>query len=282
MGNEAIERKIKALFDKVESARSSNDEDLQNEADSALALAQKLAAKHSIDLELLRQKDKAAGRETSKPIEVRLYLDEGPYIRHRANLACRIAMAMDLKVRLANDGSYVLFIGFPEDVNMAWQIFGLVAPQMLNSADRRIKRGEHKEIFDPYARNRHVSARTFKNNYFDAYVNRVSRRITISREEAQEDVVFAEGVTQADGTVTGRVTGALVLVDRKTEVEQYFQQLYPTRTFKNGKVRKEKTWKAPTSNRYLGDARRAGSQDGARARITLGGDLGGNRRSLNA
>jgi hypothetical protein len=282
MGNQAIEDKIKALFQKVDGAKGTNDEALQNEADSALALAQKLAAKHSIDLELLRQKDKAAGRAASKPIEVRLYLEEGPYTRSRANLACRIAMAMDLKVRLANDGSFVIFIGFPEDVNMAWQIFGLVAPQMLNSADRRVKRGEHKEIYDPYTRNRHVSAKTFKINYFDAYVNRVARRITMSREEAQEDFVLAEGVQQADGTVTGRVTGALVLIDRKTEVQKFFEQLYPTPKFKNGKERRQKAWQPPTANRDLGDARRAGSQDGARARITLGGDVGGNRRSLSA
>lgn len=282
MGNEAIERKIKALFDKVESAKGSNDEDLQREADTALAMAQKLAAKHSIDLELLRQKNKAAGRATAKPIERKIWMPEGPYIRNRADLASRIALAMGLRTMLATNGSAVWFIGFEEDIEMAWQIFELVSAQMLNSADRRIKRGEHKLIFDAHARGRHVSAKTFKTNYFAAYTARVARRVLISREEAQEDVVLAQGIEQGDGTVTGRVTGALVLASRKDEVERFFQELHPVKKFKNGKERKPKYWQRPRPSQKIEDARRAGAQDGARARISLGGDIDRTKRPLSA
>lgn len=279
MGNEAIENKIRKLYERATSA-TNGDERAERDADNALALAQKLAAKHSIDLEMLRQQAKARGEKVAKPERKRFSLAEGPYIRPRAGLASRIALSMGMKTLIAHSGDFIDIIGFSEDIEMAWQIFGLVEPQMMNAADRRIERGEHRQLIDLGTRAGHVSAKTFKMNYFTSYTNRVARRIEASRHEAEEDVVLADGVTQDDGSTTGRVTGALVLVGRKAEVEKFFAELVPVKKFKNGKEKKPKYWKAPKASVRVDAARQAGARDGQRARIQLGGEIQNERRAL--
>lgn len=288
--SEAIERKILGAFAKAAALRAEaknggrgsglSAEDAERDADTALAVAQRLAAKHSIDLEALRQKDKAAGKKVSQPTEKRFYLKDGSYIRARCNLASRIAISMGLRTRLATSGRWVLFTGFPEDIEMAWQIFGLVETQMMYACDLRVKSGAHKLIPDYDSRTGYLNAKTYRLNYFDAYVNRVATRIFVSREEAQEEVVFAEGVQQDDGTVTGRVTGALVLASRKDEVEAFFAKRYPVEKYKNGKEKKQRYWQAPKSSVYSPEAREAGRHDGARANISPGKSLGNDRRAI--
>lgn len=286
---EKIEQKILAAYAQAASMREEASkgrrgsnltaEEAENDADNALAMAQRLAAKYSIDLEELRQRDKAAGKEVSEPDRKRFFLAAGPYLRSRCELASRIAMSMGLRAMLADNGTFVDFIGFPEDAEMAWQIFGLVESQMVRSADMRVKAGVHKEIYDYRSASGHLSAKSYKLNYFSAYVDRIATRIVTARQEAEEEVVFAEGVRQDDGTTTGRVTGALVLVTRKDEVEAYFERLYPVKRYKNGKEKKVRTWKSPRTE-YQPEAHRHGRADGAKARIRTGSELGGHRRAI--
>lgn len=288
--SEAIENKILAAFQKAVSLRDEaqngrqgsglSAEDAEREADAALTMAQKLAAKHSIDLEALRQRDKAAGKKVSQPEIRRFHLAPGPWARPRCALASRIAMSMGLMTRIDDDATFVLFIGFPEDAEMAWQIFTLVEIQMLYSADLRIKAGDHRAIFDPYARGRHLNAKSYKINYFASYTSRIASRIQVARDQAQEEVVFAEGVEQEDGTTAGRVTGALVLASRRDEVERFNAAKFPLPTYKNGKAKKQKTWQEPQSSVDSIEARLAGSRDGGRANINPRQTLSGGRKAL--
>jgi hypothetical protein len=190
-------------------------------------------------------------------------------------------MAMGLMTRLDSYGTYVRFLGFPEDVAMAWQVFEIVEPQMLASAERRVKAGEHREIWDYGTRNGTMSAKTFKANYFEGYISRIVNRISTARRDAEESVVFAEGIKQEDGTVTGRVTGALVLVDRKAEVEKFHDKRYPVVPYKNGKERKPKYWKEPKSIRGNAQVQRTGAEDGKKARIRPDSELK-NRTAIEA
>lgn len=272
-----IEDRIRKLYERA-MADTKGDDRAEMEADNALAMAQKLAAEHSIDLEMIRQQAKARGEKTSAPERKRFSLTEGPWIRSRASLASRIALSMGLKTLIANDGSFIDLIGFPEDIEMAWQIFGLVEPQMMNAADRRIKRGDHRQLMDLGTLAGHVSAKTFKMNYFTTYTNRVAWRIENSRMEAEEGVVLADGVAQDDGSTTGRVTGALVLVGRKAEVNKHFDEILAARKARTGK--KVRQWNVPKASVRVDAARQAGGRDGARARIQLGGEIKNERRAL--
>ncbi len=277
----SIESKILGAFAKAASAKAMGTEAGEHDADVALAVAQRLAAKHSIDLEMLRQKDRASGKKVSEPERKTFYLTKGPYQRFRCDLASRVATAMGLTTRLAHDASYVIYVGFPEDAAMAWQVFQLVEPQMLASAERRVKNGEHRRITDWSTRNGTMSAKTFKANYFEGYISRIVNRIFTARTEAEESVVFAEGIKQDDGRVTGRVTGALVLVSRKAEVEKLVAKLYPVELYKNGKPKKPKFWKEPKAIRGNGRVQRTGAEDAKTARIRTDSELA-NRIAIDA
>lgn len=293
MGNEAIEKKIRAAFAKAASLREEarngrqgsglSAEDAEREADTALAMAQRLAARHSIDLETLRQADEARGKKVSEPVKTRFYLEEGPYLKHRAGLASQIAIYMGMRTRIATDGSFVLYVGFPEDADMAWQIFQLIEPQMLNGADRQIQLGKHKDEIDWGTRSGHMSAKTYKANYFEAFTNRVTARISESRQQASEEIVFADGIRQEDGTVTGRVTGALVLRTREEKVELFYKEAFPAVSVNpaTGRKVKDKTWKAPRTRATSYAARRAGARDGNAARIQPGGEIRNPRKALH-
>jgi len=280
MGNDKIEDRIRRYYSQVAADRR-GDASADADADAALAQAQRLAAETSIDLEVLRQRAKARGQRVARPTRRRFYLAEGTYVRSRANLASRVVMAMGMCMAMvAIDGSFIDVIGFSEDIEMAWQIFGLVEVQMTGAAQRRIDQGQHRRIPDPGGRSGHLSARTFKINYFTGYTERVARRIKEIRREAEQGVVFAEGVELEDGTVTGRVTGALVLVSRRAEVERRFRELYPAERLKNGRPKRARYWRAPQTSVSVDAAQWAGVLDGSRARIQLGEGVGKRRRVL--
>lgn len=268
-----IEIKINALFEKAEAQYKVGTEEAVTEADIYIAKAHKLIATYSLNEELLRQRAKQAGKTFSQPVEKHYDLPEGPYIKFRSSLASRIALAMGMRTMVANDGSFVEIIGFEDDCDMAWRIFHLIAPQMLVSADLRLKRGEHKGVRDSSARSGFMSGKTWKANYFNTYINRIAGRIEVSRMEAAEEVVFAEGYEDESGKIVGRATGALVLVDRKTAVEKFFEEKHPVKKYKNGKEKKINYWKAPAPRSTSVDAQRAGREDGAKARITESAEL---------
>lgn len=268
-----IEIKVNALFELAEAQFKVGTEAALIEAEAYIAKAHKLIVKHDLDEELLRQRAKKAGEIFSKPVEKRYILPEGQYIKFRCQLASRIALAMGLRTRLANNGSYVQFSGFENDCDMAWRIFNLVAPQMLNSAAARIKLGEHKGLCDLSTKSGYMNGKTWKANYFSTYINRVATRIELARMEAAEEVVFASGYEDESGKVVGRVTGVLVLVDRETAVERFFEEKYPKEKYKNGKEKKINYWQPPKARVTSLAAKEAGREDGAKARITESAEL---------
>lgn len=269
----AIETRINKLFETAEAQIKVGTESALAEAEVALAMAHKLLTKHQLDEEIVRQKAQQAGLKFSQPVEKRFILTDGPYLKHRCFLATRIATSMGLRTRSANNGSYVVFLGFEDDCMAAWRIFSLVETQMMRAADLRVQRGEHKGIRDRSTKSGMMSVKTWKANYFNSYVNRIALRIQVDRLDAAEDVVFAEGYDNGTGQIVGRVTGALVLVDRQTAVEKFYDEKYPAATFKNGKAKKPNYWKPPQVRITNYDARDAGREDGTKARITQSAEI---------
>ncbi len=237
------------------------------EADAYVAKAQRMIAKYSLDEELIRQRAQQAGQAYAKPTTKVRNITEGPYRKHRSHLASRVAMAMGLEVRICNKGTYVIFVGFETDADLAWQVFCLIEAQMMRSAEARIKRGEHRSVRDWSTNAGHMSAQTWKANYFESYIYKVCDRIMANRAEEAESLVLASGYEQ-DGQVVGRVTGTLVLVDRQAAVQKFYEEKYPVAKYKNGKAKPKSFWKAPTAVKRDSDAMRAGRADGAKARIT--------------
>lgn len=263
-----LARKVDALFKKMDSLRSMGTPEAENEALAIFEKAQQIITENSIDEELRRMADKGnTTKKVSLPVVKYYYLDEGPYLKSRALLAFRIAQAMGLPNRVANDGSYVIYVGFPEDTEAAWQMFKAVEPQMMANAKRRIRNKEHHDIWDYSTASRHVSAKTFTFQYCEGYSTEVWRRLNLVRQESAKAIVIAEGVGEEQ---VGRVTGELVLKSRELEVKRVYDERF-------GEA-KHGTWRGPRSSRGadpadLSSVRRAGSRDGAEARLRAASEL---------
>lgn len=237
-----------------------------------------LRARYAIDDELIRQAQmrRDAGATAEQPIRKNFYIEGRGYAKSRCSLASSIGVAMGLRTRLATNGSYVVYIGFPEDVEAAWEMYQLIEPQMMAMADRRVKDGEHKLIRDWSTTTGHAHAKSFKIHYFEGFQGRIYARLVEARQKAAEEIVLADGVTetvqQQDGSLkeitTGRVTGELVLADRKQAVVAFEEKLYPAKKKKDGSARKRQSyWKGPQASTYAFSARQSGRADAQRARL---------------
>lgn len=81
---------------------------------------------------------------------------------------------------------------------------------------------------------------------------------------------------------SGRVTGALVLIDRKNAVEKYYETRHPVRKNKDGSEskRQERFWKGAQTSRQSRQARQLGRTDAQQTRIRHDSEIGGRRREL--
>lgn len=250
-----------------------------------------LQAKYRIDKEMVRQAKLAKGDGSApKPIKRNFHIEGRGYAKSRCALASSIGDAMGLSTRLAANGSFVVYIGFPEDIEAAWAMYELIEPQMLAMADRRVKAGEHKNVVDYTTRSGHAHAKSWKIHYFEGFRGRIFARLVEAQRQAEEEVVLADGFTetvrQTDGSLkeitSGRVTGALVLADRKTAVKKYEEELFPAKVNKDGSESKRKPsyWKGPQASRYASGARQTGRVDAEMARIRREQELEGRRPVL--
>jgi hypothetical protein len=260
-----LANKVKALFAKSASASEAGNE---AEAEACWLKAQELLTKYSIDAELARITAKGEGKVTARPTHKKFYLQDGPYLKSRAQLAIMVSRAMGLVNRVATNGEFVVFFGFPEDIEDAWEMFELIEPQMLATAARRIQEGRHHW--------EGIHAKTYRINYFNGYAVRIQQRLIFARKEAAEEVVFAEG---QGAERTGRVTGALVLVGREDEVRAFYKELYPERVKKDGTPRKrqQSAWGGPSASRHSAEAQQQGLRDAGRARIRRDSELASRR-----
>ena len=264
---------IAALKDKADGLRKLRTPEAEAEAEAIYVKIATLRTRYSIDDEMVRAAAKSRGQQTAEPTKERLLLDASwgrAYLKARCYLASNIGAAFGLATRLASNGAYVIYIGFEEDIKAAWEMFQLIERQMVAAADRRIKAGEHKALYDHTTTTGHVSARSFKNSYFDGYTGRIFMRLSEARREAAEDVVIAEGREVEGGKVEGRVTGALVLASRQELVRKAEEKFYPAPVTKTGaprKPRKSDFWSGPKASIYASEARQHGRRDANKAQI---------------
>lgn len=285
-----IAKQIVAFEALFQDAKKRGTVDGEAEAEAIAMKIQRLRTRHSIDEEMIRQAKLAKGDGSAvKPIRKHYDIIGRGYAKSRCALASAIGDAMGLKTRLATNGSYVVFIGFPEDVEAAWKMYQLIEPQMLAMADRRVKAGEHRSVVDYTTTTGHAHAKSWKIHYFEGFRGHIFARLMEVRLQAAEEVVFAEGFTETvrkeDGSTedvtTGRVTGALVLADRKTAVAAFSEKLYPTKKNKDGSERKRQSyWKGAQASVYASGARQTGRADARKARIRQDSELGGRRAAL--
>lgn len=267
--NLSLINKINALLKQADDAAARKTDEGDTEAEAYLGKAQRLMARHSLEEEMVRQTASNGDKPKETPVEILVCLDaELPYMKYRQALLYGIADAMGLRCWLAFSGTWVKLTGFLSDIEMAKRTFEVVERQMLAAADRRIKRGDHLGIRDLRTKSGWMSAKTWKANYFTAYIEEVTFLVSRNRLEAAEEIVLAEGRQIEGGKIEGRVTGALVLVDRKKAVNLYFREQHPEKTYKNGNKKKVRHWQTPQAAVRAYNAEELGRVDGRKARLT--------------
>lgn len=235
MTAEKILDRIRALLAKAESTTHDGEREVY------LAKAIELIAKYGIDEALL-----AAKADTRQiPGHRRITID-GAYSKEKASLLGWLVEAFGGQAVLHNRGRKavaVTLIGFEADLERT----ELLYTSLLLQAMRQL--AQVRPEADPWAWEgpSRQSVAAFRRSWFVGFASRVTTRVRAAEKGAVQEA------TRTEGTST-----ALVLVDRKAQVEQYKVELFP----KLGK---------PRTHKVDPHAYRQGTQAGDRA------DIGGKR-----
>lgn len=229
--------RIQALLTKAEST------EFPEEAEALVAKAQELMTRHAIDEATLA----AAGQATTDTIGQHEVVIDAPYASAKASLLAAVAIANRCKV-MSRKGTYggvtYHLYGFESDVTAVEHLFA----SLLVQASRAL-------IAAPVPA--HDTPRRFRHAFMLTYSVRINQRLVAANAEA----------TTAHEAETGQST-ALVLVDRKRQVDEQYAAAYPN-------IRNSR--KSYSSS--------AGARAGRTAadRATLGASVGaGARRALGA
>lgn len=228
---------IRALLAKAESTTYAE------EAEALTAKAQELMTRYAIDEAMLA---KASG-DRSKIIRksIKVY---APYSEAKSSLLFAISRANDCQAVYYGSPKLriVDIVGYESDIEFTETLFTSLLVQQAKELGRAIR---HKAS--------HVHGKTFTNSFMLGYASEVQRRLQESKRAA----------TASYEATTGTST-ALVLRDKKQEVDREYNRLFPnTRTKTN-------------NSSINGGAYGAGREAGARA--SFGGQsVGSNRGALN-
>lgn len=208
-----ITARIGALLSKAEG--TTND----IERDTYIAKAQELATKYAIDMEAARL---AAGGEArrDKPVAERVTLfdwhDRSQTRAFFASLYMAIGKANSLRFLVDRESRYVVAHGFKSDIDITTQMYNSLSLQMVSASERYIKTDDWKDrsgFFDRQGEWRLMTARTARRSFYLGFADTISKRCI----EAQRNMMKEE--VNVNGTTT---TGALVLADRRSEVDKFY------------------------------------------------------------
>ncbi len=277
MTDDKILRKIAAALTLAENAAT------EDEADTAMRAAQRLATSYSIDLATARSHQAKQQRRTA-PTHRTITLGEAGKrgLRTYVRLFLSIASANDVEVNIAHNSTYVVVFGFDEDIALAEALYSSLVVQMVQSSDAYLKAGtfRHELVYRRVTRTNRfgrqfrdwdlapVTPATARINFQLAFGERVGERLREAAEKAKADAIAAdreaggpaEAATGRDAPKTGT---ELAIVEKAVEVRDYYQATSTARgTWRGGRAQTTESQ----------DARAAGDRAGRRAR--LGGEKG--------
>lgn len=202
-----IARRIRALLDKAENTEYSHERD----AFTAKAIA--LMAEYQITEAMV---DAAAnpqdrrGRIGDREIQ----LGSGPYVRARLALLGHVAevQCVSLVTRVGWDGRVAILHGYETDLARVELLYTSLLVQATSEAAR---------IVAPQGR----STTSVRRSFLFGFSNRVGERLEKSRRDAQASFDANRSV-RSDATDAPERSVALVLADRRADVDDYVRQRY--------------------------------------------------------
>jgi len=193
MSQNKMAAKIAALLRQAEGTSN------EHEASAFMAKAQALMLEHAISEQELAAQD--PGRKT-RPISVEIELGKNQTgIKAIRSLLAGIADVNRCKVWMMGGRRVLVIAGFQEDVEFVQALFASIRIQM----DAAVLQGL------PEAKASGMNASSFKTNFMYGYAARVTHRLKAAQKEAENQQAPAS------------TSKALVLRDRKAEVEEYVQ-----------------------------------------------------------
>lgn len=247
-------RKVQALWSKADDAAATD-----HEREAFAAKARDLMAKWQIDELVLatgsgKREDvivsdiliERAG-QSSDVSDQRIALAD--YIGRGNRCRCvirRVPASVDMDGGAIVGGTYLTVCGYRSDVDMVRALFGsLVVDMMMAVAD------------EPISHLGKVQQRNYRENFCDGYAWRIRERLQEINKEVEHIAESSNGM-------------ALVLVDRKQAVNDFFSEMFPRLGTQRVK-RKEHNEGAVRCGKAAGDS----------ANLSKGGVSGG-KRGLNA
>lgn len=267
--------------------------------------AQELASRHSIDLAVARAaSERSLKRETPTQTHVTIGKRAQRALAWYVELYCVIARNNDLKITISPSSVSVTLYGFPSDIEVAQAIYMHAITAMIQLGDAYLKKGDYKKDVrslrvkirtpnpeygghnywgaDPPKYNYHwtyveksVSGMTARQNFYRGFVQKIGDRLEEAKRAAEAVELTHEQAASMPKPNFGVISTALVLADKKREVDEYY----------TGRIggRRLGSWSGSKSPVYSSGAAAAGRD--AAAGVALGGrsnSLPGARRQLGS
>jgi hypothetical protein len=265
-----------------------------HEADLAMDRAIALSQRFGIDLAVARAHQ--VGKEREKPIQKRIKVGDPRRQSndHLMQLFIAIAHANDLRCSISGEtiegksfmrkskqqswygweddlpeeyvsgikfkqSIYANAVGFPSDIEVTEKVYAIAVSQMIAQASKAIARKEHGE----------TNAKTWRRNFYYGFTQRMTNRLWKAKQEAEQDAGATEGTSTA-----------LVLADKKDEVEDAYRKANPHLVRDDGKPVRGKTWKGAelADQDITMDAVRAGRDAAQNVNLNDGPQLGSGER----
>ena len=200
--SEKILDRVRALLAKAEDPAAT-----PAEAEAFSAKAEELIAKYAVDIALLEARtDK--GKPSKRTIKV-----PNPYAKPKVVLLNGIALAHSCKALWHSSQGYVTVVGYESDLEVVEMLFASLLLQATNAS---------LKTYVP----EWESTRSFRTSFWYGFASRASTRMEEMQKRAEREAAEAS----SPGT-------ALVLRDRKDDVEQAFREYFPnTRRASGGRV----------------------------------------------
>lgn len=256
-----ITTRIGALLAKAES--TTND----IERDTYIAKAQELATKYAIDMELARLEAGGQPRK-EQPEARRVHLfdwhDRSQTRAFFVNLYMAIGKANSIKFLIDRDSRYVVAHGFPSDIDITTQMYQSLSLQMVSAAERYLKGDDWHDrdyFLDRMGEMRKMTKRTARRSFYEGFTRVIGERCRDAARNIEKETFDVGGES---------TTGALVLADRRSEVDQFFASVPKGRG----------SWRGGGSG-ISGAARSAGQEAGRRASLGNSQSVSGGRAAIN-
>lgn len=251
--------KADSITDKVGKLLSHADgASTEEERNTFVSKAESLAAEHSLNLALIRKRQADADKtDRDRPTTSEMFpltaLPNATYQKLAVELGNEIANAHGARCTIWGKSKYMIFYGFPEDIQLTELMFARLTPVMFEEADAYLKTPEHKESG--------VAGVSARITFCQSFALKVGSRLREAVEEVNQQA--SRSYDSGPGQLTDHESTPsveMVLAEKAVEVANYVDYEFKRQGVKG-------SWKGSRTSNWSYTASHAGRTAGARANL---------------